>query len=135
MNKELLREVINKQIDNIELSEKSIKIIFGEEVIEIKDYHEQDCCENVYADFKAMNYNLKNIIDKKQDVKEIVFKGVDEMGFLICFYYDWEVSEKVFIPCYNSQNGYYNNALELIVIRNGVEKKIDISDLVEDYID
>jgi len=134
MNKELLREVINKKIDNIELSDESIKIIFGEEVIELKDYHEQDCCENVYADFKAMKYYLKDIIEKKQDVKEIVIKGVDEMGFLICFYYDWEVNEKVFIPCYNSQNGYYSSGLELIVIRNGVEKKIDISDLVEDDI-
>lgn len=43
--------------------------------------------------------------------------------------------KKVFIPCYNYQNGYYGSDLELIIKNNNVQTKIDISNLVEDHID
>lgn len=130
-NKELLRENIAHTIDSINLS-NGVAVIFGEEEININCEHQQDCCENVYADFDDFKYHVDEITGK--EVKEIIFKGVDGIGFLICFYFDYDVSEKVFIPCHNSQNGYYSSNLSLVVTRNKVVKKIDISDLVEDNI-
>jgi hypothetical protein len=132
-NKELLRESINAKINKIEKLNGGIQIYFGKEKIEITDYHDQDCCENVYADFDGINYYIDSIIGKL--VKEIIIKGVEEMGILICFYFDYDKSEKVFIPCYNSQNGYYSDNLSLIITRGNTRKEIDIRDFKEDNLD
>jgi hypothetical protein len=131
MNKEVYREKIEQEIIGITLKEDS-SIIFNKKDgtnIEIGYYHEQDCCENVYADITAINYYISDIINKKYE--EIIIKSIPEMGFMICLYRDWDDSEKIFIPCYNSQNGYYSGNLKLIINK---ELEIDISDCVEDNI-
>jgi cellulose synthase/poly-beta-1,6-N-acetylglucosamine synthase-like glycosyltransferase len=64
-----------------------------------------------------------------------VIKSVEDMGFLLCFEESYGYGEKVFVPCYNEQNGYYEDNLELIISVDGVKTKIDISNLVEDHID
>lgn len=42
-----------------------------------------------------------------------------------------KIGEKFFIPCYNSQNGYYSGNLELILMK---EEIMDISEFVKDDI-
>ncbi len=66
------------------------------------DYHEQDCCEEVYADFSnldsdVMNYNFKTI-----NIKPVHygFKFGDDRRMF-------------FVPCYNVQNGYYSDVLNI----------------------
>jgi len=136
MNKELYRIKINKKIVDIKQTDKEgeeiIIVLEDEKEIKISAYHSQDCCENVYAEFNVIKYQKEDIIGK--EYKELVIKSVDELGFILCFYRDWEESEKVFIPCYNEQNGYYSSELELIINYDGVKTKIDITEYVEDHI-
>jgi hypothetical protein len=43
---------------------------------------------------------------------------------------------KIFIPCYNYQNGYYSSNLSVVITQGGTTKtEVDISDCVEDHID
>jgi hypothetical protein len=135
-NKELKRISIEDSIVEIRYEDEKVGIRFGNKEIEFYGHHDQSCCESVYADFSQIKNYIDDINQKK--FKEIVIKGVEGMGFLMCFYADWEESVKVFIPCYNCQNGYYSSNLVLVLNtteNNSVSsEKIDISDLVEDHI-
>lgn len=129
-------------IDSIKnKSDEAVKIITNDGDIEIKAYHEQDCCERVYADFSVLEYHLKDLIGFT--FQEIFIKPVAETGFLLCFehgergdeesYDDYEI-KKILIPCYNEQNGYYSSNLELIIKHGDTKEVTDISDCVEDHI-
>jgi hypothetical protein len=122
-------------ISNIKLVEdEKVEINYGDNInILVETYHEQDCCENVYADFSIM----KNFIEQLKDeyVSKLIIKGVKDMGFLLCFERQLEDDIKIFIPCYNSQNGYYSSDLSLKLKCGEVTTEIDISSYVEDKID
>lgn len=106
----------------LEINEKEIIFDNG---TKLSYYHSQDCCEWVYADFKSLK-SESGLMDHEFK-EEIELEGVKDAGFRI---------EGFFIPCYNKQNGYYSSDLELIInYPNKTEKKIDISDFVEDHID
>lgn len=67
------------------------------------DEHEQDCCENVYADFSNLD----------SDIKSYDFKGTIKIekaknGFKFGDSRRW-----FFVPCYNVQNGYYSDNLTI----------------------
>jgi hypothetical protein len=106
-----------------------VKEITGEHILfddgtEVTQYHNQDCCENVYADFEQ----LKTTPIDWEDFKEIKLVKVPDTGIRIVGGY--------LIPCYNKQNGYYSSDLELIVkYPDGREERTDISDCVEDHIE
>ena len=88
----------------------------------IFDYHDQDCCENVYADFEQ----LKDTDILEQEFKDIEIEGVEGSGIRLNGY---------FIPCYNKQNGYYSSNLEIIIeYPDGKKVKKDITNFVEDDI-
>lgn len=90
--------------------------------IELRFDHQQDCCESVYADTSVIKYYLEEL--SKEDIFKIEIKKVEEDGVCIFFYFqsDWvEERTGVFIPCYNSQNGYYSNELIMSVKENGIE--------------
>lgn len=87
----------------------------------ITDYHDQGCCEHVYADFSQLQDKIG------QEFPNLDIEGVPDAGFRI---------GGEFVPCYNSQNGYYGSDLVLIIKRpNCKEKRVDISEFVEDQID
>ena len=131
MYKEIYEEEINCKITGVKQSDSHGLILIKEDGsrITFADHHEQDCCESVYADWKHVGDYTKDIIDK--EFEEIVIKSVPEAGFLICLEERWGGSVKIFIPCYNYQNGYYSSKLTLII---NDTIKIDVSDLVEDNI-
>lgn len=89
--------------------------------VTICDDHDQDWCEHVYADWSSLEDT--DFYDRK--FSEIVIEGVENAGFRINGY---------FIACYNEQNGYYSDDLELIIENKGFTKKIDISGCVKDEI-
>ncbi|MBO7692091.1 MAG: hypothetical protein J6T10_05575 [Methanobrevibacter sp.] len=67
--------------------------------------HEQDCCENNYADFKAIDD-----IAKACEFNEfLIFEEVAGSGFRF-----GNVGKMVFVPCYSEQNGYYSSMIEII---------------------
>lgn len=120
-----------KQIDEDE-------IVFDNNY-ELRYYHEQDCCESVYADFEMLkNYNVSVKTGKNINIKEIEFaetleslvEGVPQAGFNIISI----TGEKFFVPCYNEQNGYYSSDLELILVKDKTQEIMDISEFVKDDI-
>ena len=117
---------------------KENKIIFDNEY-ELESYHEQDCCEDVYADFEVLkDYNVSTKTGKTINIKDIDFEehleyliqGIENEGFNMIS----KIGEKFFIPCYNFQNGYYSSELELILKRGEVKEFMNISKFVEDDI-
>lgn len=109
--------------------DKTIKVLsFAEDGIvfddgsKITDYHYQDCCEHVYADWKQ----LEDTGIKNREFDYIEIEGVKNSGFKLNGY---------FVPCYNEQNGYYADNLELqIQPNNGECITMDVSKYVEDKI-
>jgi len=131
-NKELYRlDISEKKINILGVLEEGIKIDFdGEESIEIYTKHESDCCENAWGDFDIMKYYEEKIKGKTFDT--LIIKGVEDMGFLLCFEKKYGDKIKVFIPCYSSNNGYYSDNLSLIIKRGEIKTEIDIRNLHED---
>ena len=74
--------------------------------------HDQDCCEHVYADWSAlkdeaglMDTDFSNLgIERRENRK-------NRTGIRIC-----GSGRKFFVPCYNEQNGYYNDRLDIVLI-------------------
>ena len=107
---------------------------------ELRYYHFQDCCENVYADFSVLkDYNTlgpnadKTVFDVefRQDILDEIILVKDE-GFKLR-YYDEAWSGSIFVPCHNEQNGYYNDELSLILNAPGQSPvEIDISECCKD---
>ena len=109
------------------LHDQYIKFDNGEE---LSYYHDQECCEDVYADFKGMQvmgvqpenfvyaYELdffENVLDSIVPIDGLGFYLVSKQG--IC----------ILVPCYNDQNGYYSSDLTLCY----KGKKMDISECVK----
>lgn len=101
-------------------------------------YHDQDCCEEVYADFSVLEeYNVSTKTGRKIWIKEIDFEenlrtlieGVKGVGFNMIS----KKGEKFFVPCYNSQNGFYSSDLELRLYKKECET-LDITSFVKDCI-
>ena len=119
-----------------EINETSI--IFDNDY-KLETFHDQDCCEEVYADFSVLQtYNVSNITGKTINIREIDFeenlnklvKGVEGQGFNLIS----KIGENFFVPCYNEQNGYYSSNLELILRKNKNTETLDITDFIEDRI-
>lgn len=106
----------------------------------LEAYHEQDCCENVYADFEMLkDYNVSTKTGKSINIRDIDFEenldnlilGLLEQGFNMVS----KIGEKFFVPCYNSQNGYYSSNLDLILYKtNKVKEVLNINEFVKDEI-
>lgn len=106
----------------------------------IVDNHNQECCEHVYADWDYLRqYNTLPQTGENISIFDINFDDdihnhieyEKEMGIKLVS----KDGNKWFIPCYNSQNGYYGSDLSLkIQIPNKPKITIDISDYVKDDI-
>lgn len=69
------------------------------------DQHDQECCEIVYADWGHLQ-DEAGIMDEEFSQLTIQYKktGVTIKG-----------KRGYFLPCYNEQNGYYNDRLDLVL--------------------
>lgn len=124
----------DKKIDLVTVETESVTLTFGaDDKITFSTYHDQDCCEHVYGDFSGIKYHSDELTGKS--VVEIEIKAVADMGFLLCVKYGYDSYIKIFVPCYNYQNGYYSSALTLKVTEGATTTEIDISSLVEDHTD
>jgi hypothetical protein len=94
--------------------------VYGD--IYIDAIHHQSCCEDVYADFSALeDTDFQQQMNKIKPTFEQVVSSIEKLdyGFRVMGY---------FIPCYNIQNGYYSNNLELQITENNKKFELDISD-------
>jgi hypothetical protein len=113
--------------------EGSLIMLFGQQKVALTDGHDQDCCENVYADFEQFNHYLPQLT---RQYKQIEIRGVKGDGFLVCLGDElgYDPLHKVFIPCYNIQNGYYSDNLSLTVEHGPKKETLDLSDCKEDQV-
>ena len=119
----------SKKIQDIKVEEEKLTIIFEDgEIISYATEHDQHCCEHVYGDFSIFKYNKEELLNEK--IKEIELVKVEGEGFLLRFNKDYSSSTKVFIPCYDFQNGYYSSNLKLQITRGETKTEIDITNLV-----
>ena len=101
----------------------------------INSYHNQDCCENVYADWARMQY-FPSIPSGDGDVdvstvklvgditKSSFVEPVEGVGFKIKCEQGY-----ILVSCYDHQNGYYSSNLTLTCSGNNtVLWEMDISE-------
>lgn len=128
----LEKKYTDKKINSISVEDEAITIFFVDgSQIKLSSYHDQSCCESVYADFSVMKYHKEHLVGKELDY--LTLKRVPDIGFLVVFGIGYS-PEKIFIACYNIQNGYYSSNLSVILQEGDVKTEVDISDCVEDNI-
>ena len=119
-------------------SQKNLQGITFDNGSALRHFHFQDCCENVYADWKSMQVVTK-ISANQLNAQELDFdknilskiSKVNDIGFII----ESEQGIKLFVSCYNQQNGYYSSNLSLIYANGSVTYgELNISDCVKDEI-
>lgn len=98
----------------------------------MKDVHFQDCCEAVYADWKALlNTGIENEV-----FSALTIETVKDSGFNILINDGrYTPTLRYFVPCYNIQNGYYSSDLSIYFeTPDGISFVKDITDCTsEDY--
>lgn len=116
-----------------EISEGGLK--FGNGAM-LTDYHKQDCCEYVYADWMNMKAMVdpsacggKNELDLSQYnfFEDILSSVVPIYG--LGFYLVTQQGVCLLVSCYDIQNGYYSSDLELIhTVRGETKGSLDITE-------
>jgi len=87
--------------------------------IRIETNHDQECCERVYADFSVFEFFKEEI--KKREIVKIEIKKVENTGFIIFVYFFNKYQEErtgILVNCYNEQNGFYSDELEIKVYKD-----------------
>ena len=125
-NKILYTLNIGTKIDSLKIEDRGFEITYGETTTKINTHHECDCCEDAWGDFDAMNSYKEKIAGDK--VESLILNGVEGMGFLLHFKESYG-GEKIFIPCYSSNNGYYSDNLSLQIKTGETITSIDIRNL------
>jgi len=108
------------------------KIIFDDGTF-VMSQHKQDDWEWHWADFSVLeNYNINPKTGDVIDIRDIEFPNDIQKGIKLVrgegFNLVSSDGAKFFIPCYASNNGYYDTNLKLVIKRRGVGKEriIDI---------
>ena len=105
------RELNDKEIVTLQRlnDDDSIQggILFSDGTMLI-DKHYQDCCEHVYADWSTVaEESGLSYVDFSNLTVEMVESGGIRIGNGV---------QKFFVPCYNCQNGYYSDCLDIVFI-------------------
>ena len=109
------------------------KIVFDNGT-EITYNHKRSCCERVYPDFKHLKEvdgEVGGSLFSNGVPEDIQVEVVKDVGFRFGGWQQW-----FFIPCYNVQNGFYSDNLELIITYpDKTVKKIDLVAGLQRFLD
>lgn len=98
----------------------------------LEDFHETECCEEVYADWtsineKIVNKNGNNVnifsLEFYEDIDKLI-EEVKEQGFMLCA----KDGTKILVNCYDIQNGYYSSDLNITLYEYNEIGSKEISD-------
>lgn len=99
------------------------RVIRFDDGSELSSDHDQDCCEHHYLDFSAVSMSDFDGLDFDLTTPSF-FEKVEDYGIRLCPVNGHPVS----IPGYGYNNGYYSHNLALVLERDGVETKFDVSE-------
>ncbi len=96
--------------------------------VQLYSYHEKECCEEHYLsftdltmlDFEGLKFDFSN---------DYFFKRIPGYGIELIPVFGHSIK----IPGYSSNNGYYIDALDLVISNSFFTKKYDISECQPDY--
>jgi hypothetical protein len=100
--------------------------------VDLTDYHGQECCEDVAADWDTCGSYLDSGFkpDRYTAIEIVRVKGE---GFLIRLRVNPSRSSSFFVPCHNIQNGYYSSDLELMIDFNKLYRiSLNLDDCTKD---
>lgn len=122
---------VSGDINDIKIIDSGLEFKIGDDFIILRDHHSQDCCEAVYAYWRYLFDDIERLSNRGPYIG-LEIKGVPEMGLLLVFERTSIISEKLFVPCYDIQNGYYSNELTLEVNLNNNIEYYDIASYEEE---
>lgn len=97
-------------------SDKEIRFSDGSK---ITHSHSRDCCETNYPDFSVLE-----VFYHGEEFRDYYIEPVKDAGFNLCMTQgaigSYRAPEKIFIPCYSIQNGFYSTNLNIEI----VDKKV-----------
>lgn len=93
---------IPTRLEKIEKAEDGGGTIFFDNGINIEFYHDTDCCEYNYVDWKS----LTDCLIPNMEYLAIKIEELDT-GFKFLDY--------ITVNCYSEQNGYYSDSMEFVV--------------------
>ena len=95
----------SEESSKVRIFEVNKDMIIFEDGSKITYDHEQDCCEDNYADFEQLDDIARNAVF---DTKHMIFEAVPESGFRF-----GNPGNMFFIPCYSEQSGYYTDEIDV----------------------
>jgi len=110
-----------KPVSIQEISEEGV--LFSDGSL-LTHHHMQDCCEHVYADWQYLREESPSRI---KEIRAFEVFEVPNTGIRIVFLNGDYEEHASFVPCYNSQNGYYNSNLEIVLLGGNVKIGADVS--------
>lgn len=105
-------------VDFISLFKDESGITIGG-ICSIKHFHNQSCCEHVYADWSYIEPFIapSQIQFPLLGISKLSIFSIKDAGFVVKLAGEREL--KLFVPCYNEQNGYYSSNLSLNISLDG----------------
>lgn len=94
-----------RKLKRIKVSKITSEYILFNNGCKIEYDHDQDCCEDNYADFKQLEDT--GIFNEEFELP-LVFEAVNESGFRF-----GNAGKMYFVPCYSEQNGYYTTEINI----------------------
>jgi hypothetical protein len=122
--REEISEEVNKEQESttFKIQEITTDTITFTNNKKITYYHEQDCCEHVYADFDQID----SLAYDYTFTEPLIFEEVEDFGFRF-----GNPGIMVGIPCYNEQNGYYSSELTILYDGDPVIKDCGMIDRID----
>ena len=91
------------------IKEITFEYILFDNGIKITFDHDQDCCEDNYADFEQ----LKDTgIEQEEFTEPLIFEKAGDHGFRF-----GNLGKMYYVPCYSSQNGYYTTEVDIYIAK------------------
>ncbi len=121
-----------------EITEEYIEFRGNGKLYKLEYEHEQECCEEVYADFLSLPSSFLGkdgkekrlfLADFEEDLDKLI-EEVEGQGFMLCT----KDGDKILVNCYDIQNGWYSSDLAVVLYEITLLKEKPITQMIHQYI-
>ncbi len=113
-----LKVKFDKDVHIVGVNEEGVRFSDGSLLFH---QHDQDCCEQVYANWIDWANDFKGFIE----IRGFQVLMVENAGLRLEFTkgYGYDRDHVMFVPCYNAQNGYYSDHLD-VAFKSGTDSYV-----------